>query len=93
MIDLAVCGGVPRFEQVLDAVLAETEVEYYYLADEIQETNEKLYQHIVDVLPGVESEMMPHTDLKEESAKCRFAVRTGEFSPFANVILRAGVVF
>lgn len=93
VIDLAVCGGVPRFEQVLDAVLAETEVEYYYLADEIQEKNEKLYQHIVNGLPAVEYEMMPHTDLKAESAKCRFAVRTGEFSPFANVILRAGVVF
>ncbi|MEI3191801.1 MAG: RbsD/FucU domain-containing protein [Lachnospiraceae bacterium] len=79
VIDLAVCGGVPRFEQVLDAVLAETEVEYYYLADEIQEKNEKLYQHIVNGLPGVEYEMMPHTDLKAESAKCRFAVRTGEF--------------
>ena len=78
---------------MLDAVLAETEVEYYYLADEIQEKNEKLYQHIVNGLPGVEYEMMPHTDLKAESAKCRFAVRTGEFSPFANVILRAGVVF
>ena len=71
VIDLAVCGGVPRFEQVLDAVLAETEVEYYYLADEIQEKNEKLYQHIVNGLPGVEYEMMPHTDLKAESAKWR----------------------
>ena len=29
VIDLALCKGVPAFEQVLDAVLLETAVEYY----------------------------------------------------------------
>jgi D-ribose pyranase len=36
---------------------------------------------------------MPHDALKEFSAQVKFAIRTGEFSPYANVILRAGVVF
>lgn len=40
-----------------------------------------------------EVEYMPHEDLKKFSSKCRFAIRTGEFSPYPNVILRAGVVF
>ena len=44
-------------------------------------------------LPMAEVEYMPHEDLKKLSAKCRFAIRTGEFSPYPNVILRAGVVF
>lgn len=93
VIDLAVCGGVPRFDQVLDAVLAETEIEYYYLAEEIQEKNEALYRYIRGCLPEIAYETMPHTELKATSEKCRFAVRTGEFSSFANVILQAGVVF
>ena len=29
IVDLVVCGGVPTFKQVMDAVLAETEVEAY----------------------------------------------------------------
>ena len=31
IVDLVVCGGVPTFKQVMDAVLAETEVEAYTL--------------------------------------------------------------
>ena len=30
---------------------------------------------------------------KEERASCKAVVRTGECSPFANVILESGVVF
>ena len=32
-------------------------------------------------------------NLKKMSAKCKFAIRTGEFTPYPNVILRAGVAF
>ena len=36
---------------------------------------------------------LPHDELKKMSAGCRFAIRTGEFTPYPNVILRAGVAF
>ena len=36
IVDLVVCGGVPTFKQVMDAVLAETEVEAYTIANEIE---------------------------------------------------------
>lgn len=93
VIDLALCKGVPTFEQVLDAVLSETEVEYYYLAEEIKEKNKRLYEYIRKAMPDIPYETMAHTSLKEKSKECRFAIRTGEFSPYPNIILRAGVVF
>lgn len=93
VIDLAVCGGVPKFEQVLAAVLEEAEVEYYFLASEIQDKNAGLHDTIKHALPNVPSEMMAHDELKQKSKACKFAVRTGEFSSYANVILQAGVVF
>lgn len=93
VIDLALCKGVPAFEQVLDAVLGEMAVEYYYLAEEIQDKNQRLYQYIRSALPEIQGEMMPHAFLKEKSKECRFAIRTGEFSPYPNIILRAGVIF
>ncbi len=37
--------------------------------------------------------MILHTELKERSARVKFAVRTGEFTPYPNIILRAGVAF
>lgn len=93
VIDLAVCQGVPTFRQVMDAVLEEAAVEGCYLADEIRENNPKLHAYIKEKLGTVAYEYMPHDDLKKLSAKARFAVRTGEFTPYPNVILRAGVVF
>lgn len=39
IVDLALVGGVPSFRQVMDAVLAETCVEGYVLAEEIDEKN------------------------------------------------------
>ena len=93
VVDLVLTAGVPTFKQVLDAVLDEVQVEGYYLAHEIKEFNPELEEYIKAGLPEAEVEYMPHEDLKKFSAKCRFAIRTGEFSPYPNVILRAGVVF
>ncbi len=93
VVDLALCGGVPTFIQIMDAVLEETEVEFYTLAEEIVEKNPKLYAYIKEKLPDTDNEMIPHTDLKKMSENVRFAVRTGEFTPYPNIILRAGVAF
>ena len=93
VVDLVLTAGAPTFKQVLDAVLDEVQVEGYYLAHEIKEFNPELEEYIKAGLPEAEVEYMPHEDLKKFSGKCRFAIRTGEFSPYPNVILRAGVVF
>lgn len=93
VIDLALCGGVPSFTQVLNAVLEETQIEFYYLAEEIQEQNKEMFVYVKEKMDGIPCEMMPHAELKRKSGECRFAIRTGEFSPYPNVILRAGVVF
>ena len=93
VVDLVLTAGVPTFKQVLDAVLDEVQVEGYYLAHEIKEFNPELEEYIKAGLPEAEVEYMPHEDLKKFSGKFRFAIRTGEFSPYPNVILRAGVVF
>lgn len=93
VVDLALCGGVPSFEQVLTAVLAEAEVEFYSLAEEIKEKNPVLLSFIENNLPQTEHAFIPHVQLKELSQQVRFAIRTGEFTPYPNIILRAGVAF
>ena len=91
IVDLVVCGGVPTFKQVMDAVLAETEVEAYTIANEIEEKNPELLAYIQQSLPEAEESRIDHVDLKKMSAQCKFAIRTGEFTPYPNIILRAGV--
>lgn len=93
IVDLAVCGGVPTFRQVMDAILSETEVEAYTIATEINEKNPELRDYIRDVLKNAEEDMIEHVALKEMSKNCKFAIRTGEFTPYPNIILRAGVAF
>lgn len=93
IIDLAVTKGIPSFRQVMDAVLEETEIEGFTLAEEIKTSNKGLQQYIEDKLAGKEECFVSHEELKQQSAGAKFAIRTGEFTPYPNVLLKAGVVF
>ena len=92
-IDLAVTAGVPDFRSVVTAILDEVEVEGALLADEIREANPNQHAYLLEKLAGKSVAYVPHETLKERSRTARFAVRTGEFSPYPNVIFSAGVVF
>lgn len=93
IVDLALCGGVPTFRQTLDAVLSEAVIEAYTLAEEIHAKNPELLHYMQEKLAGAACEFIPHVELKKHSAQVRFAIRTGEFTPYPNVILTAGVAF
>lgn len=93
VVDLALCGGVPTFEQTMNAILDETVVEAYVIAQEIEEKNPKLLAYIQEKLRGAEEIRIPHDELKKMSANVKFAVRTGEFTPYPNIIMTAGVAF
>lgn len=92
-IDLAVTRGVPSFEQVLAAVLSEMQVERASGAAELADRNPPVAARLAEMLQGVPLTTLPHEDFKARSASARAIVRTGECSPYANVMLFAGVVF
>jgi D-ribose pyranase len=92
VIDLALTRGVPGFLQTLTTVLAEMQVESHVLADELAGSNPAIASAIAALdLPGRTS--TSHADFKRQSARARAVVRTGECTPYANIILLAGVVF
>ena len=92
-IDLAVTANVPRFMEVVDAVLQELQAEGAVIAEELPSRNPAVEAALRRSLGGTPIASMPHEDFKALTAKARAIVRTGEFSPYANVILRSGVVF
>lgn len=92
-IDLALTRGVPGATQTLKVILEELKVEKVILAEEAKERNPKFLADVQALLLEVPIEFMPHTDFKAETASARAVVRTGEFAPYANVILVSGVVF
>ena len=92
-IDLALKKGVPGFVETLKVVLIEMQVEKIILAEEIKEKNPAVLKGIKDLIDDVAIEFITHEDFKRATKGTRAIIRTGEFSPYANIILVSGVVF
>jgi D-ribose pyranase len=92
-IDLAVSPGVPSFAQVLEAVASELRVEKIVVANEAFDRNPDVLRTIERCFPGVPIEAVPHEEFKALTRESRAVVRTGECTPYANAILRSGVIF
>lgn len=92
-IDLALTKGIPGAVQTLKAVLDEMQVEKVILAEEVKDRNPQFLAHVQELLPGVPVEFLDHSEFKTRTVSARAVVRTGEFAPYANVILVSGVVF
>jgi D-ribose pyranase len=89
VIDLAVVPGLPAFTAVLDALLEDLVVESALAADECR--GGRVEGWIRDRLPAVD--YLPHEELKGLTSVAKILVRTGEATPYANVVLRSGVPF
>lgn len=89
-IDLALTRGVPSFLQTLQVVLSELFVEKAIVAEEMKSVSPQMYEALVEVLGETPIELVPHVDFKRETAVTKAIIRTGEFTPYANVILVAG---
>ena len=94
-VDLALSQGIPGFLQVLDQVLAEITVEGAVAPAEIEQHSPDMLAALRERLrdAGVELTLVPHVEFKQRSGDARAAVRSGEFTPYANVILTCGVVY
>ena len=92
-IDLALTKSVPGAIQTLKVVLDEMQVEKVILAEEAKERNPHYLAEVQELLPDVPVEFVSHSEFKDRTADARAVVRTGEFAPYANVILVSGVVF
>ena len=92
VIDLALVPGTVPFVDVLDAVLGEIVVQGYAVANESSAAPAGLwFDERADRLG--ERNRIPHEELKALLPQVAFAIRTGEQTPYANVILECGVPF
>jgi D-ribose pyranase len=95
-IDLALMKGVPGFLETLQTVLLELEVEEVFLAEEIQSaslSSSELCDQLKNVFKDVPITFISHETFKQKLSTCRAVVRTGECTPYANIILCSGVNF
>lgn len=95
LIDLALTTNVPRFLETLEIVLEELVVEQAIIASEMETKNKQLYKKVKELLKGVKITKVSHEKFKQinnNGGNISF-VRTGEATPYANVILISGVNF
>jgi D-ribose pyranase len=90
-IDLAVRPGLPAMLPVLEAVLEELSVEGFFVSAEMEAANPMLWEAYQQLLAGAERHVIPHAEFKALVPEVKYAVRTGEYTPYANIILVAGV--
>jgi D-ribose pyranase len=96
-IDLAIENGYPSFIRTLDAMLSELMVEEIVVATEIHSHNQTIFDQMMELFEthsmGPRVTEVSHEDFKQQTRDSQAIVRTGECTPYANVILKSGVVF
>lgn len=100
-IDLALTEGVPRFIDTVRVMLSEVQIEGVIIAEEFATVSPEHHRELVEELKleeqrcgkSISISYVSHEVFKTQTANSRAIVRTGEFTPYANVIFQAGVVF
>ena len=92
-IDVAITAGLPKMLDVAQAIADELQVEQLLIARELSERNGALVESIRAIYPGVPITEVTHEEFKTLTREARAIVRTGECTPYANVMLCSGVIF
>ncbi|BCA86232.1 D-ribose pyranase [Enterococcus saigonensis] len=93
-IDLALKFGLPSFKEVLLTILSDMVIEKVILAEEIKTQNEQQLREVLKALPKeVEVVYVSHEEFKKQTGNSKAVIRTGEVTPYSNIILQSTVIF
>ena len=92
-IDLAVRQGLPSFIDVVDEVARHMVIEHVTLAEEIKDSNPAVLKEVGSIVKDIPNDFVTHEQFKTLTENSKVIIRTGEATPYANIILRSGVNF
>lgn len=92
-IDLALELGKPTFLEVLQVIVDDMSIEKVTLAEEIALHNGNVQRKVQNMITEATHESVSHEQFKELTKKAKAVIRTGEATPYANIILQASVIF
>lgn len=93
-IDLAWKPNEPGFLPVLEETLKHIVIEKVIFAEELKHVSPEFHEKILLLLPkNIEIEYIPHIEFKQKTKEARAIIRTGEFTPYPNIILVAGCAY
>jgi D-ribose pyranase len=92
-IDIALIKNVPSFIDTLKAVLMELNVEEVIIASEMEESSPAIFEALKKEIGDVRLTFITHEGFKERIKRCKAVIRTGEYTPYANIILKSATIF
>lgn len=92
-IDLAVRQGLPSFIDVVDEIARHMVIEHVTLAEEIKDSNPAVLKEVGSIVKDIPNDFVTHEQFKTLTENSEAIIRTGEATPYANIILRSGVNF
>jgi D-ribose pyranase len=92
-IDLSVTKGIVPFFDVLKPMLEEVVVEKVILAKEIKDASPEIHKKILEMVGKIPVEYVTQVEFKKQSHDAKAIIRTGQCTPFTNIMLEIGVDF
>ncbi|KJJ41197.1 ribose ABC transporter [Bacillus subtilis] len=92
-IDLSLKPGLPAFQDTAAVLADEMVVEKVIAASEIKDSNQENARFLETLFSKQKIEYLSHKEFKLLTKEAKAIIRTGEFTPYANCILQAGVLF
>ncbi|MCO4852853.1 D-ribose pyranase [Bacillus vallismortis] len=92
-IDLSLKPGLPAFQDTAAVLADEMAVEKVIAASEMRTDNQENATFLETLFSEQEIEYLSHEQFKLLTKEAKAIIRTGEFTPYANCILQAGVLF
>jgi D-ribose pyranase len=74
-------------------VMLELCVEEIIIAEETVENSPQRFEEMKAQFPGIKPDLIPHDQFKEVSTTVKVCIRSGECTPYSNIILVSGVTY
>lgn len=89
-IDLALVDGIPTVIDVLSAIHTEFVIDRIVVAEEAGTASPAYVEELRELIAPVPVVTMPHLELKHLSQDARATIRTGDVTPYANILIVSG---
>lgn len=89
-LDLALVDDIPSVLDVLRAVHGEFIIDRIIVAEEMKEASPERFEALRREFPDIRIMEVPHLRFKEICPESRAVVRTGDTTPYANLMIVSG---
>ena len=90
-IDLAITEDLPTIPTILKLVNDEIIYEECYVAADQRDFNPELFKAVKSIVKRCSVEAVGHERIMEMGRKAKVIIRTGNFSPWGNIVLVSGI--